>query len=83
MSCGDGSDVMTDKDKIAVALSVIRGQATTHERDARPQPEKERYAGWSNRIQAPNQDRSGDWGGGNWRAGSFGGHNWSGGRDRS
>jgi hypothetical protein len=82
MLCGHGSDAMTDKEQIALALMVIRGQATTHAREVRPQPEKERHPAWFNRAQAANQDRSGDWGGGNWRAGSFGGHNWGGGRDR-
>ena len=73
---------MTDAEKITAALVVIRAQRTTHERESRPQPDKERYTAWSNRLQASNQDRIGDWGGGNWRAGSFAGHNWSGGRDR-
>ena len=51
---------MTNAEKIAEALAVIRRQHTTHEREARPQLDKERYPAWFNRVQASNQDRSSD-----------------------
>ncbi len=70
---------MSDDEKIAKALALIRQNP---ERESRPQAERERAPDWQSRIQSLRQDRSSDWGGGNWKGGSFGGHNWSGGRDR-
>lgn len=84
---------MTNVEKIEKALAGIRsqsgGRAETEivsrhahpERETRPQPEKERFPDWYQRVQPANNQRS-DWSGSGWSGGSMAGRNWSGGRDR-